>query len=354
MKLRLYLLLANAASILVIVTLLVLFYRYMLLTEQQFIWLTIASLAAGLVSGALHFILVRPVEAAVKRIGEGSARIADGDFHARVPLVGPSELRTLAGQFNDMGGKLEASFRQLQAAETARRELVANMAHDLRTPLASLQAYAEAIEDGVVQDELTVRRYMGTIRAETVRLGRLMQQLFELSTLDAPQASGMEPRNGPDICLLEDSLLELVPRFGPSMEAASIALDVKLPERPLFCRVASQSLQRILQNLLENAVRYSPQGGTIRVEGHAQPGGVIRISITDEGEGVPLKERELIFERFYRVDRSRGRASGGAGLGLSIAKSLVEQAGGTIGVTCGDEKGSSFWFTLPAAETDRH
>ena len=128
----------------------------------------------------LHFILVRPVERAVLRIGEGSARIAEGDFGARVALVGPIELKQLAGQFNDMGSKLEASFEQLQAAENTRRELVANMAHDLRTPLASLQAYAEALEDGVVQDEATVRRYMGTIRTETIRLGRLMQQLFEL------------------------------------------------------------------------------------------------------------------------------------------------------------------------------
>ena len=355
MKLRVYLLMANAASILVIVVLLVFFYRYMLLTQKQFIWLSSVSLGAGLLSGVLHFILVRPVERAVLRIGEGSARIAEGDFGARVALVGPIELKQLAGQFNDMGSKLEASFEQLQAAENTRRELVANMAHDLRTPLASLQAYAEALEDGVVQDEATVRRYMGTIRTETIRLGRLMQQLFELSTLDA----GHNARNGPmhdeaygrtELCLLEDALVELLPRFGPPLEAKSIILEVRVPEQPLACLLSSQSLQRILQNLLENAIRYSPESGMIIIEGAINADGRIRIAVSDTGEGVAEQERERIFDRFYRTDRSRGRESGGAGLGLSIARSLVLQAGGEIGVTCGEEGGSTFWFTVPAAE----
>ncbi len=170
-------------------------------------------------------------------------------------LVGPIELKQLAGQFNDMGSKLEASFEQLQAAENTRRGLVANMAHDLRTPLASLQAYAEALEDGVVQDEATVRRYMGTIRTETIRLGRLMQQLFELSTLDAGHDAGNGPMHDEahgrtELCLLEDALVELLPRFGPPLEAKSIILEVRVPEQPLACLLSSQSLQRILQNLL--------------------------------------------------------------------------------------------------------
>lgn len=346
MKLRIYLLLANAASILVIVALLILFYHYMLLSQKQFIWLTVASLGSGIVSGALHFMLMRPVEAAVKQIGEGSARIAEGRLDARVPLVGPAELKALAGQFNEMGDKLQASFRQLQAAEIARQELVANMAHDLRTPLASLQAYAEALEDGVVSDEAAVRRYMGTIRSETIHLGRLMQQLFELSTLDSPIQESGEERLAAEPCLIEDALLELLPRFAPQLEAASLGIEVRLPERSLYGRLPAQSLQRILQNLLENAIRYSPQKGAIRIEGRQEPGNMVRLTIADEGPGVPPEEREKIFERFYRTDRSRGRRSGGAGLGLSIAKSLVEQAGGSIGLHCPPEGGSSFWFTV--------
>ncbi|WP_274654352.1 sensor histidine kinase [Paenibacillus humicola] len=352
MKLRVYLLSANIASTAVIVVLLLVFYRFMLLSEKQFLWLSVVSLSAGLLSVALHFMLVRPVEAAVKRIGEGSARVADGDFGARVPLVGPAELKALASQFNEMGWKLEASFKQLQAAEGARRELVANMAHDLRTPLASLQAYAEALEDGVLQDEAIVRRYIGTIRSESVRLGNLIRQLFELSTLDAAEMPGALRRREteqPETSLLEDVLIELLPRFAPLAEAGSVALDVRMPERTLRCAMPSQPLQRVIQNLLENALRHSPAGGVVRIEGEQLTGAMVRITVSDQGQGVPEAERTRIFERFYRVDRSRTRNSGGAGLGLSIAKSLVEQAGGRIGVDCGKAGGSTFWFTVPAA-----
>lgn len=357
MKLRVYLLLANALSILLIVVSLVFLYQYMLLSEKQLIWLTLASLGAGLMSALLHFLLVRPVEAAVKRVGEGSARIADGDLGARVPLVGPAELKTLAGQFNEMGGKLEASFKQLQAAETARRELVANLAHDLRTPLASLQAYAEALEDGIVQDELAQRRYIGTIRSESIRLGNLIRQLFEISTLDAERqpipGEGDVYAQDAGTCVLEDALVELLPRFAPSLDAKALRLNVALPERPLVCLIAPQSLERILQNLLENAVRHSPFGGELRIEAERTASGAVRVCISDEGCGVRAEDAARIFERFYRADRSRGRDSGGAGLGLSIAKSLAEHAGGGIGVLSAggvNAPGSTFWFEVPGVQ----
>ncbi|MBO7747413.1 HAMP domain-containing protein [Paenibacillus sp. MWE-103] len=365
MRLRVYLLLANAVSLLLIVVILVCLYQYMLLSERQLIWLTLASLGAGLLSALLHFLLVRPVEAAVRQVGEGSARIADGDLGARVPLVGPAELKTLAGQFNEMGGRLEASFRQLQAAEAARRELVANLAHDLRTPLASLQAYAEALEDDIVPDEPTKRRYMATIRGESIRLGTLIRQLFEISTLDAakrplPESLADMARTDSVPCVLEDVLVELLPRFAPSLDARGLRLRVSLPDVPLVCGLASESLARILQNLLENAVRHSPAGGLIRIAGEPADGGMVRVSVADEGAGVREADRERIFERFYRADRARGRDGGGAGLGLAIAKSLAEQAGGRIGVQRGDAAapeagagpGSAFWFTVPAGRGD--
>ena len=348
MKLRTYLLLANTISIAFIIILLMAFYRYMLLNKEQFIWLTLATVAAGIVSGLLHFMLLRPLEGSVRRIGEGAGRIAAGDLEARVEHIGLKEFKQLADQFNHMGISLEESFRQVKAAESAQRELVANMAHDLRTPLASVQSYVEALEDGLIQDEETFKRYLGTIRSETIRLGELIQDLFELSTLDAEKREPEELRPA----VAEDVLVELLPRFTKPFEARSLQLRVKLPERPLRLTMQPRHLQRVLQNLLENAVRHSPQGGLILIEAeemNGQPEKRIRFTVSDEGEGVPVEERERIFERFYRSDRSRSRESGGAGLGLSIAKLLVEQYGGTIGVQQSGLQGSSFWFTVQGA-----
>lgn len=343
MKLRTYLLLANTISIAFIIILLMAFYRYMLLNKEQFIWLTLATVAAGIVSGLLHFMLLRPLEGSVRRIGEGAGRIAAGDLEARVEHTGLKEFRQLADQFNHMGISLEESFRQVKAAESAQRELVANMAHDLRTPLALVQSYVEALEDGLIQDEETFKRYLGTIRSETIRLGELIQDLFELSTLDAEKREPEEFRPA----VAEDVLVELLPRFTKPFESRSLQLRVKLPERPLRLTMQPRHLQRVLQNLLENAVRHSPQGGLIVIEAKEMNGQpkLIRFTVSDEGEGVPVEERERIFERFYRSDRSRSRESGGAGLGLSIAKLLVEQYGGTIGVQQSGLQGSAFWFT---------
>ncbi|CAM3557790.1 HAMP domain-containing sensor histidine kinase [Paenibacillus lupini] len=342
MKLRSYLLLANTISIAFIIILLLVFFQYMLVTREQLIWLGIATVGAGIVSALLFYLLVRPLEASVRRVSEGAARIAAGDLEARVENTGLTEFKLLADQFNTMGTNLEQSFRQVKTAEAAQRELVANMAHDLRTPLASMQSYAEALEDGVIQDEATYRRYVTTIRSETVRLSELIQDLFELSTLDA----GARSREESQPAVVEDVLLELHPRFSLQLEAKELQLRVRLPDRSLRVNMLARHLQRVLQNLIENAVRYSPQEGIIVIAAEELEGELIRISVIDEGAGIAEAERERIFERFYRTDRSRSRQGGGAGIGLSIAKLLVEQYGGRIGVEQAEGQGSRFWFTV--------
>lgn len=343
MKLRNYLLIANLISILTIVVVLLVFYNYMLLSSEQLILLTIAAIAAGCVAAGFHLLIMRPVVDAVRRIGAAATEFASGALRTRVPVVGPVELKVLAEQFNAMGTELEESFRQVKASETSRRELVANLAHDLRTPLASVQSYVEALEDGVVEDEETFRRYLGTIRSESLRLGALIQDLFELSVLDAEQRTQAQEAVS---ALLDDVLVELLPRFAKPLEDKALDLQVKLPEQFLPCRMVPQQVQRILQNLLENAIRHSPSGGTIGIEVSAARG-FVQVRVTDQGKGVPDQEKEQIFERFYRLDRSRSRIGGGSGLGLAIAKSLVLQQGGEIGVFNRPEGGSCFWFTLP-------
>ncbi|WP_168118712.1 HAMP domain-containing sensor histidine kinase [Paenibacillus sp. HB172176] len=360
MKLRTYLLLANCISIAFIIILLFVFFQYMLVTEKQFLWLGSAAVGAGIVSALLFFLLVRPLEASVSRVREGAARIAEGELTARVADSGLTEYKVLANQFNQMGASLEKSFRQVKAAEQAQRELVANIAHDLRTPLASMQSYAEALEDGVVQDDETFRRYVATIRSETIRLGELIQDVFELSTLDSgvkehglagegTAASGSRDEDENARTDIEDLLVELLPRFTPQLGAKSLHLRVKSPERAPAVRMTSKHLMRVLQNLIENAIRYSPQGGIIIVEAAEPKNGYVQIAVLDEGAGIPEEEREKIFERFYRMERSRSREAGGSGLGLSIAKLLVEQYGGSIGVDQPSGQGSRFWLRLQSA-----
>ena len=148
---------------------------------------------------------------------------------------------------------------------------------------------------------------------------------------------------------IEDLLVELLPRFTPQLNAKSLHLRVKSPERSIAVKMTSKHLMRVLQNLIENAIRYSPQGGIILVEVTEPSDGYVQIDVLDEGAGIPVEEREKIFERFYRMERSRSREAGGSGLGLSIAKLLIEQNGGSIGVDQPTGQGSRFWLRLQAA-----
>lgn len=340
-KLRTYLLLVNAISIIVILGLLFFCYSKMLLDASTFAWLGVATLLAGLLSFSLHFAMIRPLEKSVIRIGDATGEIAAGAFGAEVPIVGPTEFRQLAERFNTMSRQLKGSFERIQRSEASRRELVANVAHDLRTPLALLQSHAEAIQDGLVQDEDHFNKYLQTIRMESIRLGALVQDLFELSRIDAGE-EGIAPRK----VVLEDVLVQTLNAYAPNLDKKQLRVEVALPEPSPMVMSMETSLRRILGNLLENAIRHSPEGGclTLSAELHSKNEWIIRLR--DEGEGIPEKDRNKVFERFYRTDQSRKRDGSGSGLGLAIAKSLVERQGGNIGMEPGDG-GSVFWFTVP-------
>ncbi|XEC95298.1 sensor histidine kinase [Paenibacillus tarimensis] len=351
MRLRTYLLIANTVSIAFILIILLASYRTMLLDVWQFMWLSIATLSAGLVSILLHFVLVRPVEEAVRRVDEGTRAIASGKLNAQVPITGPVEFKEMAERFNAMSRNLNESFNMLKASEASRRELVANLAHDLRTPLASVQSYVEALEDDVVQDEAAFKLYLRTIRNETVRLSDLLQHLFDVSALDA-QVQKFQQFQPVDIAL-EDIVVELLPRFTNLMEEKRIDLRVEWPDFAPICRVVPGHIERVLQNLLENAIRYAPEDTPIILRAEMERPGWITVSVADRGPGIPKEEQANIFKRFYRVDRARHRESGGTGLGLAIAKTLVEQHGGAIGVESEQGGGARFWFTLPVSHAGK-
>ncbi|AJY73876.1 sensor histidine kinase [Paenibacillus beijingensis] len=343
MKLRTYFVLANAVSIAVLLICLFISYSEMLLTQAQFVWLASVTGVVGLFSVFLHFILTKPIEKSLRLLTDETRQIAAGTFNAEVPLIGPSEFQTLARQFNDMSANLQASFERIRSAEQNRRELVANVSHDLRTPLASIQSYVEALQDEVVvKDDYTFKQYLATIQLETVRLAGLIHDLFELSRLEA----GAEPFE-PEPCDLDSLILQKLQSVALTIEQKRLHVDVSIPDRMPPVNIMPFKIQRVFANLLENAIRHSPDGGklTICAEPHREH--FIQVSIKDEGEGIPHGQQAAIFDRFYRIDPSRSRQSGGAGLGLAIAKSIIRLHRGDIGVESEAGGGSRFWFTLP-------
>jgi signal transduction histidine kinase len=268
--------------------------------------------------------------------------MADGDLGARAAVTGRDEFGALAAAFNGMAEQLQAAAARLREAEAARRQLVASVSHDLRTPLASIRAMVEAINDGVVTDQATVGRYTRTIAGEVERLSGLINDLFELSQIDAGALVLRLERGS-----LEDLISDTLRSLGPQAERRGVRLagevDAALPPVPLD----PSRVQRVLDNLIGNALRHTPEGGTVEVRASAEGDGV-RVTVRDTGEGIPATDLPRVFEPFYRGDDSRSRA-GGAGLGLTIARGIVELHGGRIWAESRPGQGAAFHFTLPPA-----
>ncbi|MCD1259944.1 HAMP domain-containing protein [Paenibacillus athensensis] len=343
MKLRVYLLTAGAVSTGIILLALLISYRYMLLSWKQTALLGSVTLVAALASLLVHRLLTRPLERSIEAIAAETAHIARGHFGGSVPLAGPAEFQMLAGQFNAMTARLKTSFEQLKAGEAARRELVANVSHDLRTPMASILAFVEALEDDVIEDKAVFERYLRTIRLETGRLNGLIEELFRLSQLEAGSGPVEQERYDVDRLLL-DGLQSLAIQ----LEDKDLQIDMQVPEVLPPVAIVPDEIKRVFSNLLQNAIRYAPVGSSVTIAAELLPDGFVRLSVEDRGPGLGAEDQERVFERFYRADPSRNRESGGAGLGLAIAKSIVELHGGQIGVRSRLGAGSCFWFTVPA------
>ncbi|RTE11314.1 sensor histidine kinase [Paenibacillus whitsoniae] len=330
MKLRDYLLVASGVSTGMILLTLFICYRTMILNGRDVLILTTVTLGAAGVSMVLHYVMTRPLEKAIRAITRETEQLAEGQFEGKAPEIGPVEFQGLARQFNVMSVKLKESFQQLRSAEASRRELIANVSHDLRTPMASIQSYVEALQDEVIQDRPTFERYLQTIKLETGRLDALIQELFKLSQLEAGGTMYDPVPYYVDVLLI-DSLQGLALK----VEEKQLQVEVDVPDRLPPVAIMPQEINRVLGNMLSNAIRHSPLGGTIKIQAELADDGFVKLAIQDQGPGIPPEDVARVFERFYRVDPSRTRAGGGAGLGLAIAKSIVELHGGAVGVLSG-------------------
>jgi signal transduction histidine kinase len=271
-----------------------------------------------------------------RRIGDLEAaaeELSVGELTARAPTKAPRELAHLGVAFNAMANNLEALFE-------ARRQLVAWASHDLRTPVASIQAMLEATEDGLA----SIEEYLPALREQTRILAVLIDDLFELARIDAGSLT-LELREAHLPALVSDCVRGLQAEARARQIHLESQLDDPLPE----VRCAPDHLQRVLLNLVANALRHTPSDGSVLVRARRRVE-ALEVSVEDTGVGLSREAEQRMFERFWRADGSRTRASGGAGLGLAIAQGFVEAQGGHIWAENRPGGGARFAFTLPLAE----
>jgi signal transduction histidine kinase len=293
-----------------------------------FMAVAIAGGIALLLGAVLTWGMIRPLH----KLRTAVNAVAHGDLSQRVQTRANDEIGDLADAFNQMSTQLDRS-------ETSRRQMTADIAHELRTPLTVIQGNVEALQDGIFPLTLDA---LDPIADKTKLLTRLVEDLRQLALAEAGELH--LDREETAVCALAERLIN---SFQPMAAAAEVNITVVPSPTLPNVNVDSQRLQQVFNNLLSNAIRHTPAGGTVTI-GCQPDGATIRISIADTGDGVPADKLPYLFERFYRVDDGRGRGDGsGIGLGLAVAKSIVEAHGGVIGAKNGADGGAIFWFTLP-------
>lgn len=284
----------------------------------------------GLVAAMLvAFGMAQWISTPLQRIGQAADAVAAGHYRP-IPLEGPQEVRRLAHSFNHMA-------RRVQDSLQSQRELVANVSHELKTPLTSIQGFTQAILDGVAQTPEEIQQAAAVIQSEANRMGRLAQDLVTLARME--NGAGSLQRAPLDLSVLLRSVVE---RFQPQAAQAGVQLELALGDLPALVADGDRLVQ-VFANLLDNAIKYSPAGGRVTVEARRQASAAVEIRVADTGKGIPPAERERIFQRFYRADATRP----GAGLGLTIARQIVVAHGGSIQVENNPPHGSLFSVILP-------
>lgn len=293
--------------------------------------LLLASGLAGLAAVALTFFLSRRIVQPVAELTRAAGHLEQGDLNQRVTVRASGEIAELAHAFNAMAESLSKN-------EQLRQNMVSDIAHELRTPLTNIRGYLEAIQDGIVAPE---RATIDLIYEEAIHLNNIIQDLQELALAESGQLRYIRSRMD-----LEDAIAQTVTMLKPSANAKNIKLSIDIPYKLPPVYADENRVGQIMRNLVSNAVKYTPEGGTVTVSGAAQMQDVI-IRINDTGHGIQADHIPYLFERFYRADPSRNRATGGAGLGLAITRQLVEAMGGEIKVESTPGYGTTFSFTLP-------
>lgn len=288
-----------------------------------------AGAVAILVTLGISDRILRPIE----RLTAAAQRMEKGDLSVRVPVDSQDEIGKLAHAFNAMASSLAMQ-------EQLRRNLVSDVAHELRTPLTNLRGYLEAVRDGLIQPDAGL---IDNLYEETMLLNRLVSDLHELAQAEAGQLNLVRRP-----VRVDEVVHRVVEAFNWQVESKGLTLRVDVPADLPLADVDPERIGQVLRNLLSNAILHTPSGGEIDIIARAE-GKWATVAVKDTGEGIPPEHLPFVFDRFYRVDKSRSRLTGGVGLGLAIAKQLVEAHGGEIRVQSTLGQGSIFSFTLPTA-----
>ncbi len=299
----------------------------------------------GVGTGLIALFVFSPVRRRLKDVQSATERLGSGDLSARAPDHGHDEVAALARSFNQMADELATRARALEASDRTRRQLMADVSHELMTPLTAMRGYIETLTMPELRlDAQTRQRYMGIVTDETHRLEQIIGDLLDLARLEG---RGMTLRH--DRADIEQLFNRVAERHEREMMERDVTLTTGVDAEARFTIGDADRLEQAFQNLAANALRHTPDGGQIRMTAE-RDGDKVLVTVHDNGAGIPSEHLPHIFDRFYKADAAR-KAAGGSGLGLSIVKAIIERHGGTV--TARNENGAVFEVRLPSAEDSK-
>lgn len=307
-------------------------------TTQDVIRLTFVCLVASLaVAFVLIYVSSKTISRPIHQINEAAKVIADGDFEKRLNVKSKDEVGQLAASFNNMAESLEHNERN-------RREFIANISHDLRSPLTSMKGFLQAIVDGTIPEE-GQEKYLGIVLDETDRLSKLANDILEISKIQ-----NMDVELNRTDFDINELIRKTVIMFEPRVTDKNLELEISFSDERTVVNADAEKIQRVLFNLIDNSVKFTPPDGKITITTSLSGKGKVNVSVKDTGRGIGGEEQKRIFDRFYKVDSSRGEDKKGSGLGLSIVKGFIKAHEETISLISENGSGCEFVFTLPMAD----
>jgi signal transduction histidine kinase len=317
------------------------FSAHMMFASEHDLLLAIVLLVfAGGMAMVLGYFLSNTVTERIDLLKGAAEKLAQGDLKTRVPVNGRDEVAALANTFNQMAEQLQMADQKQRELESLRRDLIAWVSHDLQTPLTSMRAILEALSDGVVEEPETVKRYLNTAQRDVRSLSLLIDDLFQMAQLDA----GGFPLHQAEASL-SDLISDTLESFTELAKQGEITLEGNVDSDVDPVHMDTQAIGRVLNNLIGNALRHTPPMGRVSVWVR-RTGQDVEVTVSDTGEGIRAEDLPHVFERFYRGEKSRNRGTGGAGLGLAIARGIVQAHGGDIRVDSETSKGTQFTFYI--------
>lgn len=315
--------------------------QMMFASEHDLLLAIVLLVFASGMAMVLGYFLSSTITERVHLLKNAAEKLAEGDLKTRVPVHGRDEVAMLARTFNQMAEQLEAVDSKQRELEQLRADLIAWVGHDLQTPLASIRAILEALEDGVVDDPKTIKRYLNTAQRDVRSLSALIDDLFQLAQLNAGGIPLDRAKSS-----LADLISDTLESFSELAARQQVKLEGSVDTNIDPVTMDTQRIGRVLNNLIGNAIRHTPRGGEVRVHAQRKDLGV-EVTVSDTGEGIHKEDLPHIFESFYRGEKSRSRTTGGAGLGLAISQGIVQAHGGELKVESEAGQGSRFTFNLP-------